>query len=135
MLEFSEEEFIQETDKFTAVIGVIPGYFHGNDVEQNMSNYVGRAWQLYAEAVFRRRGIYVSAVIKPCITVYNTEWGCPEGGELTVEITGVRNPEFVQDSELYKISVTAVIKCLKELLKQSTVTLEFSTTKVMYLKD
>lgn len=88
---------------------------------------MGETWQEIALQQFNKRGIYISSVVNISRAVYNSEWGCPMGGEDTVTITGTTNPAFVKDMEEWKSIVIEIAKELKCALEQSTLTLEFQT--------
>jgi len=121
-----------KTIKMTANIGVTEGYFHEND------NKVAKFNDLYmnvAKVIFDETGIYVSAICKEVATLYNADWGCPKGGEITYELTSTANPEFVQDVEQWKKVVINVVSALKKRLCQSTVTIEFQEVDLIYLTD
>lgn len=112
-------------------MGVNQGYGHANENESAMK-IVGREWQKAAAEVNSESGIYVGAVVKDSRTVYHTEWGCPEGGEVTAEISGVCNPEYTA-VEAYK---TAVVSCLEKCAKalgQSTTQVVFNEGEFVYL--
>ncbi|APF25339.1 hypothetical protein [Clostridium sporogenes] len=125
---------MEKTIKFEIVTGINEGYFHKNKNKDGVQ-VVGEVWQKIALEVFKDRGIYISSVINSSKTVYNTEWGCPEGGEDTVTITSTANPEFVQSLEQWKEAVIEIAKNLKNELKQSTMTVEFKEiSDFIYLK-
>ncbi|ACA57346.1 conserved hypothetical protein (plasmid) [Clostridium botulinum A3 str. Loch Maree] len=133
-IELEEEEKMKKTIKFEIVTGINEGYFHKNKNKDGVQ-VVGEVWQKIALEVFKDRGIYISSVINSSKTVYNTEWGCPEGGEDTVTITSTANPEFVQSLEQWKEAVIEIAKNLKNGLKQSTMTVEFKEiSDFIYLK-
>lgn len=120
-----------KTVKFVSTIGIMEGYGHNNNGETKDFNSL---YQEVAKKIFQETNIYISAVSVQSKTLYNTEWGCPKGGEDTYTISGVANPEFITDMEQYKETVRKVILKLKEELKQSTVTLEFIEVEIEYLK-
>lgn len=122
------------TKKATIVIGVNEGYHHNNENLDNREKLVASIWQEKARKIFEETGIYISCVVSASKTVYNTEWGCPVGGEDTVTITTTANPEFVKDMESWEKAVIEVTKLMKQELKQSTVTIEFETVELLYLK-
>jgi len=127
---------MHKTIKFSAVIGVNAGYGHNNEGEQDAVSIVGKVWQDAAKEVFSADGVYISAVCEPSKTVYNTDWGCPVGGELTVAVYSTANPAFVQDIEAWKQAVIRVVKIVKTQLHQSTVAIEFcEVNDFIYLTD
>lgn len=118
-----------KTDKFEFTIGVTEGYFHNNEnANINFIHLVDKC----SREVEELTGIYISFNIIPTITLYKTEWGCPEGGEKTYTISAVRNPKFNDDKDKWKDSCTDVMLKLKNELKQSTVMSEFSEIQVRY---
>lgn len=121
------------TKKFEIVTGINEGYFHNNEKKQGME-IVGVLWQKLALEEFNQSEMYISAIVSNSITVYNENWGCPKGGEQTVVITGVANPDFIKDLNKWTESVKRIAIRLKEELKQSTITVEFKETDLLYLK-
>ena len=125
---------MKKTLAFKIVTGINEGYFHDNKIT-NSEYLLGKLWQDIALDCYNRTNIYVSAVITRSNTIYNTEWGCPIGGEHTYTITGVANPEYISNDNLdkWKAVVLAISKELKEKMKQSTMSIEFTKTKLVYL--
>jgi hypothetical protein len=120
------------TEKYTIVIGVNAGYT-GVNKETQAAKIVAAKWQTVAKNVFELVGIYVSASVKDLLTVYNTDWGCPIGGEACAEITCTRNPAFCDSADAYKSALMSVVNTLKLELKQSTVTVECGGSELEYL--
>lgn len=121
-----------KTEKFTATLGIASGYGHENQGISDPLMIAGSAWQSAAKMVFEENGIYVGSVIKPAHTVYNTDWGCPQGGEITVEISGERNPEYTPE-EGWKDTVIKILRLTAKELGQSTTQLTFSEVDFVYL--
>lgn len=117
--------------KMVANIGINPGYGHDNKGEDKDFNKI---YLQIAGEVFASCGIYISAVSKETRTLYNKEWGCPEDGEVTFEITSTANPEFVADIKAWQDACLKVITLLKDALGQSTVTVEFFDVELLYIK-
>ncbi len=112
--------------KFFASLGVLAGYSHNNtnvDLESALK-IAGKAWQNAAGKIFKDTEVYVSAVIIPSVTVYNQDWGCPEGGEVTVFISGECNPQYTA-LDKYKEAVKETLRATAETLGQSTTQLTF----------
>lgn len=120
---------ITKTDKFEFTIGVTEGYFHNN--ENSDVDFVNLVDQCCRE-VEKLSGIYVSFNIAPIITLYKSEWGCPKGGEHTYVLSAIRNPKFNNDRAYWRGSCMSVMTELKNKLKQSSVTGEFSEVEMIY---
>lgn len=118
--------------KFVCITGVEPGYNRAYEGITNPVQIVAKLWQTEAQKLYKESGIYISAVIKECTTVYSTEWGCPINGETTVEISGVQNPTFVKSDLSYVLIVDRMINIIKEKLNQSTMTVEYSYVEIDY---
>ena len=118
--------------KFFASLGIVSGYGHDNETEESPDKIVSKIWQEVAKEEFEKTGIYVGAVISPSLTIYHKDWGCPEGGEKTVLITGECNSEYT-GIENFKVSVINVLKKVAESLGQSTTQLAFQEVDFVYL--
>lgn len=125
---------MSKTLKFEIITGVNKGYFHEN---KNIDNLymVSRLWQKLANEQFNSTGIYISASVMECKTVYRERWGCPKGGEDTIRIIGTLNLNFAHDIRMWKLQVLNLAKKLKESLQQSTLSCEFSKVEMCYFKD
>lgn len=119
-----------KTIQFFASLGYISGYHHNNKSAEN--NTVVLLWQEHAAAVYAETGIYIGAVISPAKTVYHKDWGCPDGGEDTVSITGTCNPTYT-DLEKFKENVIEVLTRMAKSLKQSTSQVSFVEADFTYL--
>jgi len=122
---------MKRTISFTATLGINSGYGHANENESTMQ-VVGREWQKAAAEVLAESKIYVGAVIKDSRTVYHTDWGCPVGGEVTAEISGVCNPEYTA-VEAYKEAVVKTLEKCAVALGQSTTQVVFNEGDFVYL--
>ena len=116
------------------VTGVNKGYFHNNEKEVTEKE-MGILWDKIALEQFNKTNLYISAVVQKSTTVYNTEWGCPEGGEDTFNINTTANLEFIKDLDMWKQVVMECAKELKRILKQTTMTIEFKEADLIYLKE
>jgi hypothetical protein len=94
----------------------------------------GRVWQEAAANTMATTGIYVSGVVQASACLYHTDWGCPVGGEPTFTVEGSRNPQFCPDESVWVEAVLAVVSAVKQHYQQSTVTVEFSEVKQVYLQ-
>lgn len=121
-----------KTIKFFASLGVVPGYGHDNATDASAVDITGNAWQEAAAQVFAETGIYVGAVITPSRTVYNKDWGCPVGGEITALITGECNPLYTKLDD-YKKAVVETLRKTAQSLKQSTTQVFFQEGEFEYL--
>ena len=120
-----------KTDKFQFTIGVTEGYFHNNEnANIDFIKLVDKCAR-ETENIF---GIYISFNIVPTITLYKSEWGCPDGGEKTYTLSAIRNPMFNDNSYMWKLCCTNVAIRLKMALNQTTVTGEFSEVDIEYWK-
>lgn len=124
-----------KTNEFSATIGTVAGYQGKDCLSQfkKQENNLEDIWQQKALEIYNQLGVYVSAVIVESKSVYNSEWGCPIGGEPTFTIEGSRNPEFCQNEEQWKDAVVEVVKLVKNHFNQSTVTLNFREVDQYYL--
>lgn len=120
-----------KTTKFELNIGVNAGYSHDN---AQGGDVVAAKWQEVAEEVFGETGVSVAGVVTPATTVYRKEWGCPEGGELTAVVSGLRNPEFLTDDLNWRAAVTLVATRVGKAFGQQTAYLTFSEVEFDYLK-
>lgn len=118
-----------KTDKFQFTIGVIPGYFHNNEeINDDFIKIVDKC----ARDVEELHDIYISFNIIHTITLYKSEWGCPDGGENTYTLSAIRNPKFNDDSTKWKSTCVAIVDKLKKELNQTTITGEFSEVDFLY---
>lgn len=124
-----------KTTKFTATLWVNAGYGHTNDQEQLAKDIISKVRQDNAKKIFQQSGVYISATVKDANAVYNTDRWCPEWGEKIAEVSGVRNPEFMNDVEKFKEAVLNVLSLCQEDLDQTTSQIEFEDDiAFVYLK-
>ena len=90
----------QIVDAFEITLGINKGYGHNNECVTNFE----ADYQAIATDIYKRTGVYVSAVITPAKVVYNVDWGCPDDGEDVYIIKGVNNTQFVKPAD-YKGSI------------------------------
>ncbi|WP_373899455.1 hypothetical protein ACER0A_001320 [Haloimpatiens sp. FM7315] len=122
-----------DTLKFTIVTGTNEGYFHSNENSMDL-NYLGELIQRISKDIYKKNGVYLSAVINVSKTIYKVELGCPKSGEDTINITGIASREYARDLDLWKESVLEFAKELKAKLKQNSITCEFNKIELYYLK-
>lgn len=120
-----------KSKKFQATIGINPGYFHNNEKYVDFEHLLSHASDLIQEET----GIYVSWIVYPSKTIYKTEWGCPDGGEVTYSIESTANPNFAPDMDLWIDSATRIIKYLMKELEQSTITITINEVDFIYLTN
>jgi hypothetical protein len=133
------------TSQFTFNVGVNAGYSHNNERLDPVS-IVSRVWQEEADKVFAEDGIYVGAVAQFSKTLYAIAWGCPDGGEDTVVLTGLLNPHFLPDSDKgvlgvydqaerkWQEAVRKVTKAVATELEQTTAYLSFQKIDFWYFQ-
>ena len=117
----------QTVNAFEITLGINKGYGHNNEYVTDFE----ADYQAIATDIYKRTGVYVSAVITPAKVVYNVDWGCPDDGEDVYIIKGVNNPQFTEPDK-YKDAVTKLIEKLATAFEQSTVTTTWSTVDMVY---
>ena len=117
----------QTVDAFEITLGINKGYGHNNECVTDFE----ADYQAIATDIYKRTGVYVSAVIIPAKVVYNVDWGCPDDGEDVYIIKGVNNTQFVKPTD-YKEAVMMLIENLATAFEQSTVTTTWSTVQFVY---
>ena len=133
-----EKKIIAGAISAAAVIGVTPGYFHGNENVIDLDSF-GRLYQETADKVFAETHMYCGAAISTCKVLYREEWGCPAGGENCVRIEADCNPSYDQERPIpefiadWKRAFTAIIEILMTELSQKTVTVAFSDGELSYI--
>ena len=121
-----------QTIKFSAEIGVNEGYNVDENQKETLGiEAIGKLVQEKADTIYESdgfyKGIYISTVVDgPDRTIYRSEWGCPEGGELTYNISGTANPTFGVDPVAWKIAALALVNKMRTALKQTTVEVNFT---------
>lgn len=121
-----------KTIKFFATLGLHEGYFHENNSVVEYWGKAERIWQEEAEVLYQKTGVFIGAVFVNSKTVYHREWGCPEGGEDTVFITGECNP-FYTNPDIYKERVLELLRIVVLRLKQATSQISFLEVDFEYL--
>lgn len=127
-----------KTIKAVVVVGLNAGYFHKNQSEATPADF-GRLYQQTADEVFEKSGIYVGSLISGASVLYKEDWGCPAGGEDAIRIEADCNPTYASgDPAVYidswKKALVRIIEVLMERLSQTTVTLTFIESEMLYLK-
>ena len=114
---------------FNAVFGVTPGYGHNNEGSADAVALVAAVWQAAMKAERIHSDILVTAIMTPATVVYPLEYGCPAGGEIAVQATGVLNMKYGTPPFEWKQAVIRVVEDVKRTLKQERVTLYFQHTE------
>ena len=124
--------------RFVLTLGVNEGYV--NNASQPDMAAIGELYKTEALAVMEETGLYISSVMQAGACLYNTEWGCPVGGEPSVIFAGSLNPAFLPEGEgwigveKWKRAVQILADRMKTALKQTTATLEFVETEYLYMQ-
>ncbi len=121
---------MKKTVSFKIVLRIVAGYGYNlaGVTSNELVNKIAKDWQKIAEEQVKNNNIYVPAII------YSPDWGCPVGGESIVKIEGSCNPQFA-DPDKFKDAVLRIARALKKELQQSTLTIEFFESDIVYLKD
>jgi hypothetical protein len=114
---------------WTATIGLIPGYGHGNtgcDVSERRAMLV-REWFTSMRRTHEETGFVISAVLSESVVLYPHN-SCPEHGEVAMTLTGSSNPAHVAADRLgdFMDAVHATVRRVQEGMEQKTVRLEFT---------
>ena len=125
---------MKKTVSFRIAAGIAAGYYHNlaGVADAALANKVGELWQKLAQKEFEKSNVYVPAIITPASVIYSTDWGCPVGGEAIIRIEGSCNPQFA-DPEEFRAAVLRIAEALKKELQQSTLTVEFFESELVYL--
>lgn len=121
-----------QSEMFSFTIGVTPGYNHHNE---NGDIDIIPILKKVQDKVEKEADIFVSCVVKPSVVVYKEEWGCPDQGEKIFEISSVRNPIFEKDKWKWRKACELIAQYMAIELEQSTVTAQFRSTYVYYIKN
>lgn len=126
---------VRSTQRFTATIGINPGYGHANEKPLTIEEFVD-VWDQHASEV-SSRGLawyYIPAVVLTSKVVYPSTAGCPWGGEDIFVVMGVCNPTFYARPEVWKMSVIEVVSLVREHFKQETVQVVFDQVESHYAR-
>ncbi|MBP2143371.1 hypothetical protein J2127_000526 [Methanococcus voltae] len=132
MIKITQETF--KTIQYAITFGINEGYFHENEnvIKNNPSKEIGTVLQKLLLKTMEETDVYPSGVLQSTKCIYNTEWGCPIGGEDTFTIIGSANPKFV-NLENYKKAVIYFAELIKKEFRQKTITIEFKDVEMVYL--
>lgn len=126
-----------KSEKIVLTLGVTPGYGHKNEAAADPAavlEAVCEAGIRFAGQVMTEIGIYPSFVISPVRVGYAHDWGCPQGGEFAVALSGERNTAFCQNAVEYAAAWRRLAELLKKELRQTTATLVVAEVDLEYLK-
>lgn len=151
-----------KSEIITAVIGVFPGYGHDNTISLSDDPSYDEISEYFSDIIEDVRlshtvtvnpeNIFNNAITQACSkakeetglyppfnvisskTYYDTEFGCPPGGEVTFTISSVYNPVY-HIHDLWLGSVNVAIATLKDILSQSTITVTREKCNLEYKTD
>lgn len=125
---------VHQTESWRLTLGTIPGYDADGKQQGLSESEFCRTYQLCAEEVYGETGVYISANVSPCRSLYRAEWGCPEGGEPVYMLYGTRNPLFCERDAFF-VALRRLVQMLKAQLRQSTAYLEYWPTQFEYFRE
>ena len=136
---------MNNTIAFKITFGVNKGYFHANEnkpetdiISDDIIDMISKvANEPYGKGSLfgQKRDIYVSGILTPANICYPGMFGCPQGGEKGFVYAGCMNPAFVENKNSYMQAVESLAKMIKKKYQQSTVTVEFTDTEMLYLQN
>lgn len=114
-------------------LGITPGYNHNNENNYDLDSFCNKL-QKDLDAISDKTGYYISFVVTKSKVVYRKEWGCPNGGESIFVLHTTLNPIYNKDYIKWKDAVCKYAEYLKEMYKQSSLTIEFNECETLHLK-
>jgi hypothetical protein len=113
---------------WTATIGLVPGYGHGNagvDLAERRRLLVEQ-WFASMRRTHDETDLVISAVLSESVVLYPHN-SCPDGGEVAMTLTGSSNPTHVAPERLddFMAAVETTVRRVQEAMEQRTVRLEF----------
>lgn len=111
----------KNTITMSATFGINKGYFHQNESNVDFTSIL----QDTIIEVFDETGVYLSFVVHETKTVYNEEFGCPRGGEVTKTIESFCNKEYEDDTGKWMKASILLVNKMKEKLEQEVVYIQF----------
>lgn len=125
-----------KTLEFQLTVGVVPGYGHDNPAGRvSPAQQVADEWQRISEDLFADYKVYPAGTVVPGRTLYPTEFGCPKGGETTVTVSGLANPHYVDNLDMWRFVVEKAADRLRKKLGQVTAYLSFRRVRFQYLVE
>ena len=109
------------------------------DLLEPEKNYVdinrfNRYLQKFQREAYEKYGIYVAFQTSQVDCVYHRDWGCPNFGEPCILMTAIANPKFIKNLAEWELVALEIIRCMKDWLDQSTVTVEIYDSNIIYLE-
>ena len=120
---------VSATYKYEIVIGVPDDKFVNGRMESQVQKMICK-WQEYAKEYYNKTDVYVSAIAIEGKAIYNTEWGCPKGGERTLTFNCTLNPRFINSAEVYGEGIKYIVGKLKKFFNQHTITITIFSDNV-----
>lgn len=114
-------------------LGVTPGYNHNNENDYDIDSFCNKL-QKDLDTISDKIDYYISFVVTKSKVVYRKEWGCPDGGESIFVLHTTLNTNYNVNYIKWKDAVCKYAECLKEMYKQSTLTIEFDKCETLHLK-
>ena len=121
------------TKTIKATVGVNPGYSENNTKELNYNDFF-TVLQYCCKMVKKDTGVDVSFIFQNGRACYDSEYGCPMGGEPVYTLETTMDPR-VNTIATWEPAVMQVIAMLKEKLIQTNITVTGSYNEVTYLSD
>lgn len=119
------------TTQFVATVGPNPGYGHGNERPADRVRFV---WQEEAARHHATAGVFVAGFVTTGHTVYPAADGCPNGGEVTADVVGVRDPAAHPNDRDWRATVRAVAAAVGRRFGQDEVFVTFSRVEFARLR-
>ncbi len=119
---------------WSATFGLLPGYHHDNASAAVYRARFIEAWSATMDRVLADTGFVISCVMNDSLVIYPKAFGCPEGGEVAVTVSGSSNPDHVKSPQFedVKAAVEAVVCEVQQQMDQTTVRLEFAPIQSHY---
>ncbi|MBS6956388.1 MAG: hypothetical protein KH230_24540 [Enterocloster asparagiformis] len=105
--------------------------FYGIDTKYYTDEYVGRCWEIAADAVYRERQIYVTGSVTTTSIICGEIRGCNLGKTGHV-IISVRNPAEVHDREQYRSALKQVLLETRTMLENPNMSVVVDEVEYYY---
>lgn len=124
-----------ETERYTITVGTTPGYFHNNERAPNehfdLSDIIAKANEL-CEKIKAESGVFPTFIATVGKAVYPKKFGCPDGGEFVVVLSGERNPVFEDHPQKNEVAWITLARALQETFRQTTIRLVIEPVRLYY---